>query len=72
MSELKPVNVMKYRNYQRLGRDGYEPLCIGAPEHIETQGYRIYSNRGRPQIEANSNTSRISRVTPSGLNDPIF
>ena len=34
--------------------------------------YGIYSNRGLPQIEADSNTSRNIRASPSGLNDPIF
>ena len=34
--------------------------------------YRIYSNRGRSQIEAYSNTSRNVRASPSSLNHPIF
>ena len=34
--------------------------------------YRRYSNRGRPQIEADSNTSQISRATPNGQNDQIL
>ena len=34
--------------------------------------YLIYSNRGWPQIEANSNTSQNVRASPGGLNDPIF
>ena len=39
----------------------------GAPN-----GYRIYSNRGRPLIEAGSSTSRIFWAFPCGINDPIF
>ena len=31
--------------------------------------YRIYSNRGRPQIEDDSNASRNVRASSSGQND---
>ena len=34
--------------------------------------YHIYSNRGQPQKEADSNISRNVRALPCGLNDPIF
>ena len=34
--------------------------------------YRMYSNRGPPQIEADSNTSQNVKASPCGLNDLVF
>ena len=34
--------------------------------------YHIYSNRSQPQIEADSNTSRNFKASPSDMNDPFF
>ena len=44
----------------------------GVTVNCITYTYRIYSNRGRPQIEAYSNKSRIFRASNSDLNDLFF
>ena len=41
-------------------------------ENRKKYNHHTYSNRGCPQIKADSNTSRFVRASPSSLNDQIF
>ena len=66
---LKATGEQEVIYHTRANNGRYRLVATPVRYHAK---YRIYSNRGRPQIEAYSNKSRIFRASPSDLNDLFF